>query len=178
MSEEEISLVLNTYMYLDYKEAEDGMSIREIVSELETLPDYKEGGIHHGEYTVLAKAAANPQIGNMVIDNQSHVMGYDTGTAACSFRSSEGESIYIVYRGTGDGEWPDNGVGMTESATPQQEKAQNAQGDVVQKMVRFLHVTGLLPVSLFFPPSGILPARRPGFRPDSAPASYPPEYPR
>lgn len=123
MSEEEISLVLNTYMYLDYKEAEDGMSIREIVSELETLPDYKEGGIHHGEYTVLAKAAANPQIGNMVIDNQSHLMGYDTGTAACSFRSSEGESIYIVYRGTGDGEWPDNGVGMTESATPQQEKA-------------------------------------------------------
>lgn len=29
----------------------------------------------------------------------------------------------MVYRGTGDGEWPDNGLGMTQSATIQQERA-------------------------------------------------------
>ena len=29
MSEEEISMVLNTFMYIDYKEADDGMTLKE-----------------------------------------------------------------------------------------------------------------------------------------------------
>ena len=31
MTEEEISLVLNTFMYIDYKEADDGMTMNEIL---------------------------------------------------------------------------------------------------------------------------------------------------
>ena len=45
------------------------------------------------------------------------------GAAACFFVSPDGEKVYVVYRGTGDGEWPDNGLGMTQSATIQQERA-------------------------------------------------------
>ena len=51
LTDEEISMILNTYMYMDYKEADDGMTINEILSDLSTLDDYKEGGIHYGEYS-------------------------------------------------------------------------------------------------------------------------------
>ena len=45
MSEEEISTILNTYMYLDYKEADDGMSMEEIIKEL--FRDYKLLQVRH-----------------------------------------------------------------------------------------------------------------------------------
>ncbi len=132
MTEEEVSMILNTFMYLDYKEAGDGMQMQEILADLSQMPDCQEGGIHYEEYQILFKAAENPQIGNLVIDNQSHLMGYDSGTAACTF-SEEGGSTYVVYRGTGDGEWLDNGLGMTESSTLQQERALDYFEAVVKK---------------------------------------------
>lgn len=123
MTEEEISLVLNTFMYIDYKEADDGMTVSEILEELSRHPDCQEGGLHSGEYTVLSKAAENPEIGKLAIGNQSCLMGYDSGTAACTFATEDRSRLYVVYRGTGDGEWPDNGLGMTAKSTPQQERA-------------------------------------------------------
>ncbi len=133
MTEEEISLVLNTFMYIDYKEADDGMTMNEILEELSRHPDCQEGGIHFGEYTVLTQAARNPEIGSLVIDNQSCLMGYDSGTAACTFGSEEAGTLYVVYRGTGDGEWPDNGLGMTAESTRQQERALEYFEDAVER---------------------------------------------
>lgn len=133
MTEEEISMVLNTYMYLDYKEADDGMTMKEIVAELSGMPDCQPGGIHYGEYQVISKASENPEIGNLVIGNQSHLMGYDEGTAACTFQSKEEGSTYVVYRGTSDGEWLDNGIGMTEKSTLQQERALDYFETVVER---------------------------------------------
>ena len=123
LTDEEISMILNTYMYMDYKEADDGMTINEILSDLSTLDDYKEGGIHYGEYSVLSQAAENPEVGELIIGNQSHLMNFDSGTNACTFSTKDGSSIYVVFRGTGDGEWPDNGMGMTQASTIQQERA-------------------------------------------------------
>ena len=117
LTDEEISMILNTYMYMDYKEADDGMTINEILSDLSTLDDYKEGGIHYGEYSVLSQAAENPEVGELIIGNQSHLMNFDSGTNACTFSTKDGSSIYVVFRGTGDGEWPDNGMGMTQAST-------------------------------------------------------------
>lgn len=122
MTEEEICLVLNTYMYLDYKEAKDNMTLKDIVAELSTHEDCRPGGSHYGEYQVISKAVRNSEIGSLVIGNQSHQLGFDSGTAACSFSDPNG-TVYVVYRGTGDGEWPDNGLGMTEVSTTQQERA-------------------------------------------------------
>lgn len=123
ISEAEISMVLDTFMYLNYQQAADGTSIREILKELEQYPAYREGGSHFGEYTIIAQAAENDEIGELVIGCQSVNMGYDTGTAACTFSSPDADTFYVVYRGTGDGEWPDNGIGMTEEVTTQQERA-------------------------------------------------------
>lgn len=133
LTEEEISMVLDTYMYMNYKEADDGMTLSEIISGLLEIPEYTEGGIHYGEYQVLSNAVKNPEIGELVIGNQSHYMGYNTGTAACTFSSKNQSSIYVVYRGTGDGEWMDNGIGMTQAATPQQEQALHYFEAVVER---------------------------------------------
>lgn len=133
MTDEEISMVLSTYMYLNYREADDGMTITEILSELSASLDYQEGGLFYGEYTILSEAATNPEIGELVIGNQSHLMGYDTGTAACTFSTKGGEGVYVVYRGTGDGEWPDNGLGMTQKSTLQQERALRYFEEVVER---------------------------------------------
>lgn len=134
LSEAEISMLLDTFMYLDYKEAREGTSLKEILLELEHHPDYGGGGIHAGEYTVLKKAVENKAMGELIIHCQSGDMGYDTGTAACTFTTPDESRVYVVYRGTGDGEWPDNGVGMTSAATIQQERALSYFEQVIETM--------------------------------------------
>ncbi len=116
-------MILDTFMYLDYKEALDGASLKEIIKSLEGHPDYGGGGAHAGEYTVLKEAVKNDEIGKLSVCCQSINMGYDKGTAACTFKSPDESSVYVVYRGTGDGEWPDNGIGMTQAVTVQQSHA-------------------------------------------------------
>lgn len=132
--EAEISMVLNTFMYLDYKDAAEGESLRQIVADLAEHPDYGGGGIHYGEYTVLKQAVETKEIGELTISRQSINMGYDSGTAACTFSVPGGETVYVVYRGTGDGEWPDNGLGMTQTATVQQNRALEYFEEVVDDM--------------------------------------------
>ncbi len=127
-------MVLDTFMYLDYREAREGTTLREIVRDLSTHPDYGGGGIHYGEYTVLKEAVENEEVGSLKICCQSFHMGYDTGTVACTFQSSDENSVYVVYRGTGDGEWPDNGIGMISPATVQQKKALSYFEEVVEIM--------------------------------------------
>lgn len=127
-------MVLDTFMYLDYKEAREGVPLREILTDLETHPDYGGGGVHFGEYTILKEAAVNEEVGDLVIGCQSVNMGYDSGTCACTFTSPDKSNVYVVYRGTGDGEWPDNGIGMTQEATAQQKRALSYFEEVVQYM--------------------------------------------
>lgn len=134
LSEMEISMILDTFMYLDYKESRDGVTLKDIVLELEHHPDYGGGGLHGGEYTVLKEAVRREQAGELVIRCQSGDMGYDTGTAACVFATPDESSIYVVYRGTGDGEWPDNGMGMTCAVTTQQKRALDYFEQVVETM--------------------------------------------
>lgn len=127
-------MVLDTFMYLDYRDAADGLTLREIIDNLSAVRDYGAGGAHYGEYTVLREAVKNEEIGNLKICCQSANMGYDFGTAACTFQSGDGSGYYIVYRGTGDGEWPDNGIGMTEAATIQQNRALSYFEEVVETL--------------------------------------------
>lgn len=134
LSETEICMVLDTFMYLDYREAQEGTSLKNIIRELENHPDYGGGGIHYGEYTILSQAAENEAIGNLVIGCQSKALGYSSGTAACVFQTPDEETVYVVYRGTGDGEWPDNGNGMTESRTTQQMEALRYFEEAMEKL--------------------------------------------
>lgn len=134
ISEAEISMVLDTFMYMEYKEAGEEESLQQIVEDLADHPDYGGGGLHYGEYTILKEAVKSEEIGSLEIGYQSVDMGYDSGTAACTFTTPKKDTVYVVYRGTGDGEWPDNGVGMTERTTPQQEQALRYFEDVTEQM--------------------------------------------
>lgn len=124
ITEAEISMVLDTYMYMNYT-VEDNRTWRmtDVLEEMSFHEDYQEGGKYYGEYQILQQAAENPQIGDLVVKYPSARMGYDKGTAACTFVDEKNGKVFITYRGTGDGEWPDNGVGMTEPVTIQQRRA-------------------------------------------------------
>lgn len=124
MSEEEICMVLDTFMYLNYYGAMDGETLGEIVEKLSDNPLYGPTGVYHGEYEILLNAVGDEDISKLRIGNQSRQMGgYNHGTNACTFYNEENHSVYAVYRGTGDGEWLDNGRGMSECHTPQQQEA-------------------------------------------------------
>ncbi|TYQ16029.1 UNVERIFIED_CONTAM: Protein of unknown function (DUF2974) [Acetivibrio alkalicellulosi] len=66
----------------------------------------------------------NGRLGSMTIANQSWNMGYDKkGLNACTFEDSDG-NIMVVYRGTGSGEWGDNGEGLAGLSTETQQQRQ------------------------------------------------------
>ncbi len=134
LSESEISLLLDTFMYLNYHDAKDGQELQDILKDLSGLPDYGPGGDFHGEYEILSKAVeGNSSLGELQISAQSANMGFDSGTQACIFQETGTDTVYVVFRGTGDGEWMDNGLGMTEASTIQQQRALSYFEQVVDR---------------------------------------------
>lgn len=133
LAESELCILLDTFMYLNYHEAKEGQALTSILQDLAGHPDYREGGSYHGEYTILQQAAAEyPQLGRLRISCQSWQGNYDPGTNACTFEDKQG-TYYIVYRGTGDGEWMDNAVGLSAKVTNQQKQALQYYNDVVNE---------------------------------------------
>ena len=121
VSEAETAMVLNTYMYTDYEFAEDGMSLDTIVKEMPQHIDVN--GVYHPQYAILKEAVQNPEIGNLRISHDPQSMGFNEGTNAAVFTSPDNGRMYVVYRGTSDGEWMDNGKGLSLDETAQQKQA-------------------------------------------------------
>ena len=121
ISEAETAMILNTYMYTDYEDAEDGMTLSEIVEDMPEHIDVEE--TYRPQYEILKEAVKDPAIGNLTISHDPHDMGFNEGTNAATFTSPESGTIYVVYRGTSDGEWMDNGAGLYENETTQQRQA-------------------------------------------------------
>jgi ribosomal 50S subunit-associated protein YjgA (DUF615 family) len=81
------------------------------------------------QYEILKNASAtNEHLANMKIGNQSSLMDNpnynEAGLNACTFTDING-NVKVVYRGTGSGEWIDNGIGIGGLVyeTPQQIEA-------------------------------------------------------
>lgn len=132
MTDEEICLILDTYMYTNYKYAKDDMTLAEIVAE---MPEYIDvEGQYYKEYCILKEAVKDPLVGELMITCQSQNMGYNEGTNAATFVSQDGDKVYITYRGTYDGEWIDNGRGLTEVKTTQQDEAVRYYEEVAESL--------------------------------------------
>ena len=117
----EICALLNEYMYLGFKDAGEDDTIRDIIQTIETNDAYKNFR-SKDEFTILK--ANLDRIGDYTIGNQSwNLEDFNSGTYACTFKDPDTGKIYVTYRGTGDGEWLDNGQGMTQVSTQQQEEA-------------------------------------------------------
>lgn len=115
--------LLNTYMYLDNHAAQNGCSIRNALLSLKSLPEYgSPGGKHYESWKLLSKAAQS-SFGDLILDHQSDTMGFPAQTNACTFTDPASKDVFVVYRGTADGEWPDNGAGLFSVSTLQQEDA-------------------------------------------------------
>ena len=120
-SQAEICALLNEFLYLGYVDASDGDTVREILEKIKRNPDLYEKQFQSDEFDILE--ANLDTIGDYQIDCQSWNNSQFDGTYACTFKDPDSGKIYVTYRGTGDGEWPDNGLGMTQVSTTQQEKA-------------------------------------------------------
>lgn len=132
VSEAEVSMILDTYMYTNYTCANDGDTLRDIVESMPSNIDVE--GKYYKEYEILKDAVKNDQIGNLKIQCQSRNMGYNEGTNAVTFVNESSKENYVVFRGTADGEWLDNGEGMNSKSTGQQEEAVKYYEEVVKKL--------------------------------------------
>ena len=131
-SDAEITMILDTYMYIDYEYANDGETFAEIVNDMPKHIDVT--GSCAEEYAILKDAASSPEIGDLKIGYQSQKMGYNSGTRAVTWQNERTNDIYVIFRGTADGEWMDNGNGMTMSMTPQQKDAVRYFDEVVESI--------------------------------------------
>lgn len=132
LTDAEISMILDTYMYTDFFEAKDGETVSSVIGRMPELIDVE--GRYKKEYSILSQAAQNPQIGELKIKCQSQKMGYNSGTNAIAFVSEDNKSVYIAFRGTADGEWLDNGRGLTQTQTMQQKQALNYFEETVETL--------------------------------------------
>ena len=132
VTEANICMILDTFMYTDYSFAKEGDTLEKIIDE---MPEYVDvSGAYKEEYEILKDASENPKIGNLRISNMARRMGYNDGTNAVTFVNDKDNKVYVVYRGTADGEWLDNGNGMTKSVTNQQKEATRYFDEVVQNL--------------------------------------------
>ncbi len=118
----EICALLNEFMYMGFRDAAEGDTIRDVIETIEANRDLYQKYCDKEEFDILK--ANLDRIGEYEIGSQSwNLTDFNSGTQACTFTDPDTGKIYVTYRGTGDGEWLDNGRGMTQVSTQQQEEA-------------------------------------------------------
>ena len=85
-------------------------------------------------YDYLCEAMQhNSTLKNAVLISQSNCDGYSMNELiACTFRTEDG-SMYVCYRGTGDGKWPDNAEGVVQKDSLMQRAASSYFDHVMKK---------------------------------------------
>lgn len=91
------------------------------------------------QYQILNNASnENANFSNLRIGNQSNIMdnpSYESGGLNAATFTDETGKVMVVYRGTGAGEWPDNGTGLGGMVdyTEQQKEAKEYFDRVVEE---------------------------------------------
>lgn len=104
--------IYTLYLYLAHKtDPADQESLKTILGRLETAAGSGNWSARDRfRLRILQNAArrsaalADSKIGNLTRS--------ESGSTACSFTNPKGE-VFVVFRGTGDGEWIDNGEGLS-----------------------------------------------------------------
>lgn len=107
--------IYNLYLYLVHiKTPKDSTPLRNIIMSLSN--DYKNPKKHNWSNREIYRLniinnaiKANPILGDSLINNLTISK---KGLNACSFTNKYGE-VFITFRGTGKGEWIDNGEGLS-----------------------------------------------------------------
>lgn len=107
--------IYNTYLYLSgITTPAAGDSLQSIVSGLEAALKSRKSGVRSAgemnKLSILKNAASrNETLAGSRIGNLTRLGG---GMTACTFTKPDG-TISVVFRGTGSGEWIDNGEGLS-----------------------------------------------------------------
>lgn len=142
-AEVDISAILSTYVYMDEQSTQyAGKSLDWI---LENMPSkVKESDNYKA---VLAAVKSNPNLGSLKLVSQSMCEGSDPKLIiACTFQDSSG-NLYVVYRGTGDGKWVDNGIGIANESSQMQQAANEYFDHVVESLELDTNQSGRLIVT-------------------------------
>lgn len=130
LNKEEIVL-LNCFNYLNVGNKQDE-ELGEVVNyifnkpnEFERLTANKPAAMGAENWKeVLERIKNDKKLSSLIIRKQSQFMGYDTkGLNAICFLDEETKKATFVFRGTGSGEWLDNGLAFAENDSPQQLEA-------------------------------------------------------
>lgn len=128
----DISAILNTYVYMD--EQNSKYQNKTLSNILDNMPDdVKKTSDYKAVYDAIKE---NPQLGEMKLVSQSMCDGTDKNgdlVIACTFQDTNGD-IYVAYRGTGDGKWVDNGVGIANESSEMQRAANEYFDQVVEDL--------------------------------------------
>ncbi len=116
----DISAILNTYVYMDHQKGE--YTNKSLSWILDNMPDDVK---KKSDYKAVLKAVnENPELGKMKLIDQSICSGFsEQQVISCAFQDPNG-NLYVAYRGTGDGKWVDNGVGIANESSLMQQKAE------------------------------------------------------
>ena len=141
----DISAILNTYVYMDVQNPKyQNKTLSQILDE---MPDSVKGTAY---YKAVANAVReNPNLGGMKLVSQSMCDGKDKNgdlIIACAFQDTNGD-IYVAYRGTGDGKWVDNGVGIANESSQMQVAANEYFDQVVEDLGLTTYNSGRLIVT-------------------------------
>ena len=137
-AEIDISAILDTYVYMDEQNSKyQNKTLREL---LDLLPDPdKSTQEYKQQYEIIYNAvkAEGSTLGDLKLISQSMNEGINRDLAiACAFEDPENGNVYVAYRGTGDGKWVDNGVGLTEKSTVMQDEALEYFDHVIENDIK------------------------------------------
>lgn len=141
LGEAEIALI-NNLIYLNYKWNKRN-PLQEQVRELLASPHKlmvvlrnHPAGMKEEEWISILKAIKDREcFDSIYVRKQSWKMGYDRqGLNAACFIAKENKEALFVFRGTGAGEWLDNGKAFSQVSSPQQQEALAYFEKVVEHM--------------------------------------------
>lgn len=129
--EMDLSLLLDMYVHFDIqKPSFTNKTLGELLQCIDK--NSLQGDSEKRLYDYLSNAVLkNDKLRNAVLISQSNCDGYSTKElVACTFRTDDG-SVYVCYRGTGDGKWPDNAEAMNRENSLMQEAATSYYDNVM-----------------------------------------------
>ncbi len=139
--ESRISIVLNTFMYIDYCDVDDKTTLKASVDSMYRRNQSGELELNSSQKAALyiledyLKKPENSDIADLKIVNFSNDMGEDyKGAYAATFQTRDSSEVYVVYRGTGSGRWYDNGDALANVNSMCQRVAERYFNDTMEKL--------------------------------------------
>lgn len=127
--------ILDLFTYLDQQDSSyNGKPLSEVMVDIEEKFNNSPGDIEM--INIIQTAITNnPDLGKMEIVSQSSIDGNIDMTIlnAVTFRDPSTGDMIVSYRGTGDGKWVDNGIGLATEQSQMQGAAIEYFDHVVEK---------------------------------------------